>query len=576
MELDSNTAARLDNAAQKNTLVYGVSYIDLLEGRKWQLAQRMWQDEIYKAVNPFDVQNNPSLPRTLTIMKPTQVGMSTMGVIKNLHFLDYWNVRTMYTLPRQQDVTDMVSTRVEPMIAKSPRLSKKLGKPDSSRVKRIGDSYMFFMELSVEPRMMPADALYIDEVDLSDSVNLETALNRLDNSPWQLKYYFSTPTLSNFGIHSLYLQSDAREWFVKCPSCGKWQVLDWYQNLRIKGPEREPTSVHYGCTGCDHFFTQEDIQSGRWVAEFPSRSSTHLGYHVSQLMTHTPEWLYSKFIDPKTTLVEFYRKRLGKPYEIGSGSLSREDFLVYAFPHDGGYFNLELVADNNPDNQYFMGVDQGNNLQVVVVKKNKHENFARIVWSEIVDFETGFSRLTELMYNYRVSRCVIDADPNRHDAHTFQSKFVGKVFVADYSSKIDRRWKIRLNPKTGVKEGVVIHRTEEFDALLTSIVNAEWQLAGEPPSRIEQRVEKIISHVTALRRDIIKVKTTSGEEDVAIYRSVGPDHLAHSLAYVHVAMEIENGASTFRMRVIGAEPIPESGKKEGKVDKEKRKVIRLR
>ena len=127
----------------------------------------------------------------------------------------------------------------------------------------------------------------------------------------------------------------------------------------------------------------------------------------------------------------------------------------------------------------------------------------------------------------------------------------------------------------GDRNRVVIHRTEEFDALMTSIVNAEWQLAGTPPSEIDNRVERIITHITAMRRDVQTGRGASGDNEVIVYRSVGADHLAHALAYAHVALEI-TGGSSMRFRRIGGKKNKPSGKKEGKVDKKKNRIIRIR
>lgn len=561
--------AGLDNLGKKDPMSYGFSYIDLLQGRKWE--NRPWQQEIYASVNPVDIIEDPSLPRKMVVMKPTQVGLSTMGIVKNFHFVDYWNVRTIYTLPRQQDVTDMVSTRIEPMISASPRLFKVLGKPDSTRVKRLRDSYMFFMELSVEPRMMPADAVYIDEVDLSDQSNMETAINRLDASNWQLLYYFSTPTISNFGIHSLYGLSDHREWFVKCDHCGYWQVLDWEKNIVVRGPERDPDEVFYCCQSCRKELTKENIDSGRWVAAHPEKSEEMTGFHVSQMMTHPAGWLYKNFIEPKTTLSEFYRKRLGKPYEIGGGSLKRDDFLQYAFPRDGVYFKLESQAD--AISEYYMGVDQGNALQVLVYKVTPPDAHKRIVWLEEISFEEGFDKLDSLMYRFGVTRCVIDADPNRHDASNFEKRFRGRVWLADYSDKINGRFK-KGKDTEGHTNQVVIHRTRNFDNLLTAIVQGEWLLPGQPPAHIPQVVEKLISHVRALRRDISVKRTTSGEERKIQYRSVGPDHFSHSMGYAEVAESLKSG-SMFRSRRVKEEDLQEK-QKDGKIDKQKRRIIRVK
>jgi hypothetical protein len=533
----------LESIALKNPLVYGISYIDLLEGRKWEIGARKWSTEIYQAVNPYYIEKNPiGQARRLVITKSTQCGMSTMGVVRLFHLADFWPVRLMYTLPRQQDVLDFVGTRVDPMIRASKRLEKKLGNPDSTRVKNLGGSYIFFAEASVEPRMMPVDALFIDEVDLSDPDHVSTALNRLDASNWKLNYFFSTPTLPNYGIHGMYESSDKRRWLVKCPGCNHEQPLEWDINLRIKGPANKPDKVYYGCAKCDSEITLEQIQEGRWVAEKPDITDT-VGYHISQMMTYTAAQLYAHWRDPQTKLLEFHRKRLGMPFEIGEGSLERDDFLVNCFDEP---YDFEGYSDGS--SRYFMGVDQGNELQVLIGKIDPESRRPKIVHVELIPFEEGFDRVAELIRAFKVRRCVIDANPNRHSAVKLQEAFPGRVVLADYIEQ-KTLFTTKKEGKKNYISNVTINRTQGFDELFSEIRDGRYMLPGQPP-KLHPLVELLIDHVTALKRDVETRRSLSGEVQVGVYRKIRAEHLAHSWLYMHIAMEIDKGAK-FRVRKIG-------------------------
>lgn len=529
----------------RDALAYGITNLDLLEDKQWEISTRAWTKEIYHSVNPWDIEKNPDMyARRMVVVKSTQCGMSTMGIVRAFHFADFWKVRIFYTLPRQQDYLDFVSTRVEPMIAKSPRLSKKKGTPDSSHVKAIGSSYIFFMELTVEPRMMPADCLIVDEVDLSDPTNMSTAQNRLDASRWKLNYFYSTPTLPNFGIHALYQTSDMRQWMVKCSQCNEWQELDWEANLRVVGPQHEPTKVFYGCRKCNAELTLEHIQTGEWVAQKPNLTRESVGYHVSQMMTSRADVLYRHFRDPQTLLLEFYRKRLGMPYELGGGSLSREDFLISCFDEP---YDIEL-AWNGIDN-YYMGVDQGNELQVIVAKLPRGSRRPKVVYTELVPMVAGFDRVRKLIQLFHVRRCVIDGNPNRHAALSLQAEFPGRVVLADYVEGQRLLWKPTRDKDRKHIMSVTINRTAGFDNLMDKIRTGLWQLPGTPPA-IPLEIELLIDHVTALKRDIESRRTASGETSVAVYRKLRADHLAHSWLYLQTAIELEHSAGG-RMAIIG-------------------------
>ena len=554
--------SELESAALKNPLVYGISYIDLLQSREWEVDTRKWQEEIYQSVNPYEIEKNPvGQARRFTVMKSTQCGLSTAGAVKMFHFADLWNVRLIYTLPRKQDVTDFVGTRIDPMIVASKRLSSKLGQPDSTRAKRIGNSYVFFMELSVEPRMMPADALYVDEVDLSDPDYMATAQNRLDASKWKLNYFFSTPTLPNYGIHGLYLNSDQKEWMVKCPHCGKDQVLDWDQNIRYTGLESNPTKVFYGCVACDREISMQDIQeSGRWVAGKPALTSESIGFHVSQLMTHSAPALWMYFHDPNTTRLEFYRKRLGKPLEIGGGVIERQDILQNCF-HE--YHSAEDHWDGESD--YYMGVDQGNELQLVIGKVGPKSPRMKIVHIEVVPFEKGFDRIGELINKYNIKTTVLDADPNRHSALKVTKDFPGKVIVADYANAKERISKKKN--ESDIIDRVVLGRTLSFDHLYDTIFKGFFSLPGHPDSMLRE-VDKLIQQVIILRRDVLEEKGKDGKRQVGVWRALGPDHFAHALVYLKTAYDISNLNRGFRALIVGEREDEESGA-DDEIDTEK-------
>ena len=545
-----NTQKDLALITQMDPLAYGIAHVDLLQGRLWEVETRAWIKEIYNVVNPWEIEKDPvGKARELVLMKPTQIGMTTMAAVRMFHFADNWPVRIIYMLPRQQDYIDFVTTRIDPMVASSEKLKSLLGTPNSTRAKQFGGSYLFFMESTVEPRMMPADALMVDELDLSDPSNVGTALNRLDDSRWQLKYYFSTPTLPNYGIHGRYLLSDMRKWLVRCPGCGEWQELDWEINLRVVGSLEEPTDVYLGCYNCNKRFDLAMIQEhGQWVPEKPSRSAESIGFHISQLMVHPMSVMYKHFTDPLQTLVEFYRKRLGKPYEFAGGSVTKEDFLTTCF--DEPYME-EIAHDGN--SRYYMGIDQGNELQVIIGKLEPGSRRPKIVRIELIPFEdenpakAGFARVEVLMRLFKIRRVVADADPNRHSVRALQGKHPAKVIMADYTN-IKKRY--QTSKERNILNHVNINRSEAFDDLMDSIREGYWALPGIPPV-LPPMVDTLISHVTALKRDVEERRTPGGIQKKVVWRKLRPDHLAHSMLYLKMAVEIDTGTH-HKIAIIGA------------------------
>lgn len=537
----------LMSLTRRDPLAWGISFFDLLEDKKWEVGTRAWATEIYQANNPWVIEKYPTgTPRKLVVTKSTQAGISTMALVKALHFAVNWNVRIGYTLPRQQDTLDFVTTRVDPIISATPYLRNKLGQPNSAHAKRIGNSYLFFMEMSTEPRMMPLDSVFVDEVDLSEPDNLASVLNRMDASRWKLVTYLSTPTVPGYGIHNLYLNSDKKQWLVKCPSCDHEQPIEWEENLRVVGAHNNPTQVFYGCVKCNTEITVERMQTGRWVAEHPELSTDVSGFHVHQMLTTPAAELYKIFRDPQTSIVEFYRKRLGKPYEIGSGSITRDDLLATAFDEP---YEPEPFPDGR--STYYIGVDQGNELQVLVAKTEPGKTTPKIVHIEIIPIDKGFDRLKQLIAIYKIRRGVVDANPNRHSSISLTKDFPGRILIADYTEQ-KTIFTVSKGNQNKYLSNVTINRTAGFDGLMDDVKKGLWRLPGNP-SNLSPDVELLIDHVTAIKRDIETRRTPSGEVGVAVWKKLRADHLAHAWLYLKIAIDSDRGRGT-RVAIIGAHP----------------------
>ena len=253
--------------------------------------------------------------------------------------------------------------------------------------------------------------------------------------------------------------------------------------------------------------------------------------------------------------MEFYRKRLGIPYELSGGSITREDFLINSFTEP---YHEEFMKEDK-GSSYYMGVDQGNELQVLIGKiSDDNPDIIKTVHSELVDpiapsgedsLDYGFSRIGKLMNLYKIRRCVIDADPNRHDALSLRKDFPGRVILADYAEHKEDI-KIKRDRKTKTITNVTINRTTGFDNLLDIIKKGRFLLYGDA-SKIPQDVELIIDQITAIKRDVEIRKTRAGEIEVAVYRKVREDHFAHAASYLISAAELDKSGKG-RVAILGA------------------------
>lgn len=511
-------AVHISDYENRSPLLWSVNNVRLPKGAKWDFKHRRWQTQI------FD-----DMSREVVVRKPTQVGMTIINVCKYFYFASRYQGRLMYTLPRQDDVTDLVNSRVDEMIHSSPYLASRMTGVNNVRMKKIGDSYLHFMEASVTPRMLDVDYLVNDEVDLSDMEHLEQYVSRLDASDYGFHHRLSTPTIYGYGIDALYELSDQKKWIIKCPRCSHEFDLSWEDNVVHKSGD-----TWYACSKCDKSLDIDTVQSGVWVST-GSSSSRISGYSVNQMMcSYIPPdrlWNMSKTMKQKN----FYNLRLGVPYTPTIGNISSG--TIYEKCFDSGHSKL-LSGDG-----CVLGCDQGNDLFVTIAKVEG--DVRKIVWVERIDMSEGFDKLEELIVKYGVRRAVIDALPNHHNSLTLAKRYPGRVSVAYYSSGIGNLYK---EDRSGGK--VHIRKHDSFDYLKESISGGKIQFYGEG-HRVESEVRTAIRHLSNMRRDEVSRRTRSGGEHTLVqWVATGPDHYADSVNYLNIAADMIGGVS-FRVVQLG-------------------------
>lgn len=550
-------AELLEKTCKEDVLTYGYTYVNLPTGAKWQ--HRKWAEAIYNAGNPFLVKRGLSAKKVSTI-KSTQSGLTTAGIVKLLHAMTEYKLSIAYTLPRLQDVQDIDKSKLGPIIRNSPYIRDKIGNVDTTTNKEIGGAFLYLMHLTTEPRMLSADFVINDEIDLSDPNNLAVVPNRMDASDWKISLNYSTPTVAGYGIDALYKNSSQHEWLVPCPHCGKWEQLDWKKNIRVKGYKYKPDSVAYICSRCEKDLPLKHIQgAGEWVAQNRKMIDYHLGYHVSQMMIYSANDMWGFFIDPESSLQEFYRKRLGIPFTSKDTSLS-EEWLKNNIPKD---YNL-------PDGKYFLGVDQKNIISLVVTRRKG--NIIEIVdaWEDDGEFEEVVQRAWK---KYPIAGTVIDADPNRNTASKL-AKSRKITWIADYHHSVKNLYTVSNEFM------LTILRSQAFDDLFERLGQQEI-FFGHSGGPLPNIIKVLFKHLSNMKRDVEEKRTLRGDtEQKVFWRSIGSDDLSHALLYSVSASELVMNKSAKDVRVS----IPlfkklgegEEGEEDEKDDKPKRRVLRIR
>ena len=501
----------MTNLNQDNdTLLWMLNNVKLPKNQKWSFIDHQWQISIINDTSKYCV-----------VIKPTQIGMTTVFLSKMFHFVDQHNVRAIFTEPRIDDLSALVNTRVDEMIRESPYLQQRMQDGvDNVRMKRYGKSWLHFVEMSTPPRSLDADWICADEIDLSNQEHLEQLVNRLDASKFGYHHSISTPSIENYGIHAIYQMSDKKEWFVKCAYCNHEQIMSWDDNV-IHNKDK----TWYACAVCHNPLHADDIRDGRWVVTGDSDAPIS-GYQVSQLMTPymTPDRLWMEY--NKVSRKTFYNYRLGKAYTPKNAAIDKEIIEANCFTsrHNKENFKQDKEAT------YILGCDQGNTLHVAIGKL--HNNTIKIVNLLTVPFELGFDEISSLMRRYGIKKAVIDALPNHHDAHNLSMSWKGKAQIA-YFTQTEGLYQ-------GDELKVNINKTDAYDRVLQIINDSTLQFYVNGGEMTEE-TNTAIAHLCNMRRDLeTRFSRFGGIAGFHIWKSTGPDHYADAILYMMIAADMVN------------------------------------
>ncbi len=497
----------------------------------------------------FDLVHHPYLvdlynctSERMVVCKAGQMGLSEYAVSYALHAADCRLATVLYVFPTDAHVSDFSSARIGPAIEASPYLAGIIvesnaegGQRGADRVtlKRVRDRFLYLRGARVDPdggaaqlKSIDADCLVLDEMDEMDPRAPAIARKRLGHSSIAEERTISTPTYAGRGIHAEWLESDQREWHVRCDRCGQWQpmsiqqvVLEWDALGRpVRWNGQSEGRAFIACHKCGGELDR--LARGRWVAAYPER--TVAGFHVTRLfsaMANLAGIVASLATTDETKRREAYNQDLGEPYTPRGGQLT-EDVL------DGCRRNYAHAPQ--PGEQIVMGVDVGRVLHAVVRgPADRETGETRQHWAGEVD---SFEEVGRMMKRFNVRTAVVDALPETSKARELQaSQPVGAVWLAYYTTqKIGTK---RADPMQWVEaEGVVnLDRTRSLDDMLSAFVEGKATLPANA-----REVRDYYDHLCAPVRVL---EDGPGGERVPRYVESGPDHLAHAENYCRVAAQ---------------------------------------
>jgi len=453
---------------------------------------------------PFDIDSHKYLipmyldrNKEFVLMKSAQMGATIFVLLKLFWFCLYRAAKACFFFPTQDDVALLSKDRLFPIVQSNVELSDAVQDTDTIGFKKVGaKSSLYLRHLGgvASKDSTPFDMLAFDEVRLMNPADIDQARERISHSLYKYVMQVSTAGMPSNDIHRQFLQGTQNYWHTKCSAkCPDGVILSevWPDCVAVTDKE-----IYYRCPRCHTRIS--DPQNGRFIPHNPG--SDVASYHIHQMMSKfiTPAEVWRAFTTTQN-LKEFHNAKLGKPYVDAENIPVSMDNLI-------GCENTDILWGpvKGRKSQIAMGVDQMSGLNYVVIAERTATK-KRIIHYEIIDsmnptyYEGGqrttpFRRLYQLMKEYDVNMCIIDAMPNANEALDFARAFPRRVFVAWYldSHGTQRdivQWGDRPKDKMNVRRGgpnikfkytCILNRYMSIEFALAEIAsrNCEWPHPG--------------------------------------------------------------------------------------------------
>ena len=438
------------------------------KGDPIEFASHLFLYDIYRDRSP-----------NIAAMKPAQVGLSTLQIIKNHYDAKREKLDIIYTLPTDGDVNTFVSGKVNRIIANNPCMLADVADKDSIEQKQIGNSYEYFRGTWTKKAaiMITADRLVHDEVDSSKLAVVADYQSRMQHSRHKQTHVFSHPSVPKKGVHQYFLESDQKEWFIACPHCKKEQYLSW----STEDPKKMSVDLErreYVCKKCRGVLSTSDRALGKWVPRKFAKKPKFSGYHITLLMA---PWVtageicdkYAEVIAGKQTMDYFFNKVLGLPW-AGGGNTVDEETILGAITVEKNEYRSRLV----------IGVDTGIALRYVVGNRQGLVGYGQMKDYEPYKRENADDPRQEVLLEesleywlkkFENSVMVIDQGGDIVGPRKLRKKYPGRVFLCHYAKDRKTMQLIRWGEKEEAGN-VLVDRNRMMQLVIDEAVRKSFNL----------------------------------------------------------------------------------------------------
>ena len=457
----------------------------------------------------------------------------------------------IYTMPDKDMRKRVYQNRVLPILTNDPifhELNAEGKKPIRSiEVTEVGTSQMLMFPANEKAATsQPADAVFNDEVDLSDSSVIALFNSRLQGSDLKLNHNYSTPTYDGMGISALYETSDQKEYLFKCPHCGYYQMPEFTTKyVRIKGLPMEAdddlskfdplwvdkyninfADAYSVCFKCGKPVTYGAKENHQWVAKHPHRQIG--GYRVSPFSTKNLDAQYIletliKYVQ-LDNMKGFKNTVLGLTHETPDERLS-ESLLKTLFMNHKREVDFENPTTEIP---HFIGIDMGTVCNIVVSKAISVSRVEKVLF-ETIKKDLLLERVKFLFEKFNIVGGHIDRLPLITDSEAIRDWSDKRVMPIQYEQQKGSPIVLKED-EYGSPSYLAVNRTFHIDCFANAIRAGYITFGGYGNQK-----ETIIQHLRAMVR--VTVEDKIGLEKTPIWKKIDKkDHYFHACAYNYQAV----------------------------------------
>ena len=405
-----------------------------------------------------------------------------------------------FVLPKDDIRALFMGTRVKSLKSKSKYYKEHLdtsGNLISWNGADGGVLRVTFSNRQDEMLSFPADCIGVDERDVCNLNNIVELNSRQLQSEFRIARHASTPRVpGEETINFLYNKSDRKEWHISCPHCETEQQLDWFRNIveetrdDVTGELQDATlldsdwtptcgrDIDALCVSCGK--PLDRLGAGRWKKLNPK--SLPSGYHLNKLPSPRVDVqeMYAEYESAKyhpKRMQNFCNSFLGLPY-AGSGDKITEDMLDRCAT--GNPMEPDLIGSLSRDLcPCSMGIDVGPESLDVRISRYPFDFNGRV--AVYIGKVKNFLTIYDLINSYRVSVCVIDAEPETRKTTELQSHFRGRCSVVRcYERKLltvtDALEDMEARAKAREQGILTIDRTFMMDSVQASYARRQNQI----------------------------------------------------------------------------------------------------